>query len=135
MNFNSLEYQTFYTYTELCKATIISTQHNYTDFESFKFYQHQQCQFRRNPFQKFDCVFISSIRARSYFLVQFEAKVTWINADEACKSIGGYLPLFNSRKDLNELLHAVRFAKTNHIMMNTYIGLRYNKVGVILYCE
>ena len=134
-DYNNLEYQSFSTYIKLCKATIISTQHNYTDFESFKFYQYQQCQLKRNPFQKFDCVLISSIRTRSYFLVQFDARVTWIDADETCKSIGGYLPIFNSRKNLNELLHAVRYAKINYPILNTYTGLRYNKVGEILLCE
>ena len=115
-------------FINLCKATFISTPYFYSDFESVEF---QDCRSKR--FAKFSYELIFSRKTRSYFFGFSTGDVTWIEAEQMCKSINGYLPFFNSRKDLNDLLYTVRFAKSIIVPMETiYIGLRYNKVGKIL---
>ena len=121
----------FPTVIRLCKATFISIPDSCMDFDPFELYKHQGCQLKRSLFEKFNCYFISTSRAKSYFHFTTKETLTWIEADQKCKSIDSYLPVFNSRKDLNGLLYAARFLPVNH----TFIGLRYNKVGEILHCK
>ena len=127
------DHYSFHTIMTLCNATFISIQDKYMDYDPFRFYRHQDCQLKRNLSDQFDCFFISTSRAISYYY--FKTKKTlalaWIEADNTCKSIGGYLPIFHSRKDLNDLLYAARFLPVN----NTFIGLRYNKVSEELHSE
>ena len=100
------------------------------DYDPFKVYKHQDCQLKKTLFEKFNCYFISTSRAKSYFHFMTNETLTWIKADQKCRSIDGYLPICNSRKDLNDLLYAARFLPVR----NTFIGLRYNKVGEIFDC-
>ena len=130
----SQENETLSTFIKLCNATFISMPHHYTEFDSFKFLEPKFCQLKKKTFENFYCFLISSSKMRSYFLIlSSNGAVTWIEADQMCKTIGGFLPFFNQRKDLNDLLYTVRFAKAIPLIQNTYIGLRYNKVGELLH--
>ena len=134
MDPHSPKNDTFSTFIKLCKATFISTPHPYTDFDSFQFFKPKYCQLKTRTFDNFFCFLISTSKMRSYFLIlSSNLWVTWVKADQMCKSIGGFLPLFNQRKDLNDLLYTVLFAKEIPLIQNTYIGLRYNKVGELLH--
>ena len=59
-------------------------------------------------------------------------KVTWIEAHKACKSIGGNLPIFNSKEEQDEVISFIRMSKYTPPQMKVlFIGLAGQKVGNI----
>ena len=63
---------------------------------------------------------------------RWNAKISWNDAAEICKSINAYLPHFTSRDDLDEFLMLIKTSMDLPIMKAVFIGLALNtnKVGM-----
>ena len=62
--------------------------------------------------------------------------ISWKQASKLCKSIGGYLPVFTTRDELDELLALIKLSQYMPPLMTIYIGLHvynyFNMVGNLL---
>ena len=56
----------------------------------------------------------------------YKSKMSWNEASERFKEIGGYLPYFTSRQDLEQLLALLKFHYDIPLMMFMFIGLKSN---------
>ena len=66
------------------------------------------------------------------------AYLTWNEAHAACRSIGGELPYFNSRRELEELMAFLKLNAGIPPLKAIYIGLSNNftaKVSYSMTCE
>ena len=52
--------------------------------------------------------------------------ISWREASELCRDIGGYLPYFTSREELDELLALLKLSPDIHPIEALYIGLTTN---------
>ena len=59
-------------------------------------------------------------------------KKSWNDASQLCKKIGGYLPYFTSRQDLEELFGVLMLSQDIPSIAYMYIGLKYNSNQVVL---
>ena len=60
---------------------------------------------------------------KSIMLRLYEAPKSWNEASETCKDVGGYLPYFTSRTNLEELLGFVKTLRITQIL-KIFIGLK-----------
>ena len=72
---------------------------------------------------------------RNFIVFKFYQRKNWNEASQICKDIGGYLPYFTNRLDLEELLSFLKLKlwKEIPIIYEIFIGLKYelNQVGCI----
>ena len=88
--------------------------------------QHYKCvsfQKSQHPAVKRNYYFISHIKLE---------KISWIEAADLCKHIGGYLPCFTSLQEQDELIAFFKLSRDIPAIEAVYIGLRYNYTTVSL---
>ena len=56
---------------------------------------------------------------------------SWNDASQLCKKIGGYLPYFTSRQDLEDLFSLLMLSQDIPPIAYMYIGLKYNSNQVV----
>ena len=63
-----------------------------------------------------------------YFIAvkHFKLKLTWEQASKHCRDMGGYLPYFTNRKQLEELLAFMKLSRHVRPVPLVFIGLRFN---------
>ena len=70
---------------------------------------------------------------RKHFIFKiYHVKKSWNEASQLCRDIGGYLPYFTSKHDLDQLLALLKFGIAIPQIYHTFIGLKYypNQVGI-----
>ena len=81
----------------------------------------------------FNVIFSQTERKRKSLVLQFyNTKKSWNDASLLCKKIGGYLPYFTNRQDLEELFSLLMLSQNIPSIANMYIGLKYNLNKVVL---
>ena len=74
----------------------------------------------------------TDILSDTYVKTEFP-KGTWIESNKACKSIGGNLPIFNSKDEQDELISLIKMSEYRPPqMVILFIGLLGGKVGTEL---
>ena len=88
--------------------------------------------------QNYKCVFFKNsqhpvVKRNYYFMshIQLE-KISWIEAANLCKHIGGYLPSFTSLQEQDELIAFLKLSRDIPAIEAVYIGLKYNSTTVSL---
>ena len=71
---------------------------------------------------------------RKYYIVfktkTDTSKISWNEASTLCRKIGGYLPHFQSKDKLNELLALYKLSKEIPFLTGIYIGLKSSEVSL-----
>ena len=89
-----------------------------------------------------ECLNISFVNAQYHYILytkefaffEFERLkdtsdyTSWREASELCRDIGGYLPYFTSREELDKLLAFLKLSSEIHPIEAVYIGLTLNEV-------
>ena len=111
---------------------------------TFTFYSWQKCS--ANDLTDLLCLNIKAINQRkvTYVIVgnlqpntwrQEKYKMSWNKATELCKSLGGDLPHFMSRYNLDEFIAMLLKSEKIPMMEAIFIGLKYNKIKVGLFLK
>ena len=132
----------------LLKTTVIQTiwlQEVYRSFRPFNYELPIFCDnryFRTLTFYDY-CIFLKTSNQKSYLffrkyyepvnLINYDNSVlkkwdrTWNEASELCESVGGHLPVFNSRDDLDEFLAIFKVTPYMPAIPAIYIGFSVNE--------
>ena len=107
-------------------------------YDVYNFYLDQKAktctEFKTNKCFNFTFPQENSLKNKDFIVFKFyEGKKSWNKASKICKGIGGFLPSFTSRSDLQKLLAFLKF-KLVEIpkMFEIFIGLKYaqSEVGL-----
>ena len=109
--------------------------HNYKPFED-KFKQKaKHCSIFSHSQNTYICLSISRTHdnfvEREYYVVfkTDKSKISWNKASTLCRRIGGYLPHFQSKDKLNELIALYKLSKEIPFLTGIYIGLKSSEVS------
>ena len=124
------------------KVFIIWTFDKYKEYKHFFYQKATECLESAKPKSSNICLNISSRNNRKYFTIfNFLAlnklrEVSWNEASEMCKGIGGYLPFFTFKKDLDELIAFLKLSQAIPPIQALFIGLQFNAhmVSFLAYC-
>ena len=116
--------------------SFLESSKNYT----FTFYSWQKCS--ANDLTDLFCLNITAISQRkvTYIIVgnlqpntwdQKKYHMSWNKATELCKSLGGNLPHFMSRYELDQFIAMLLKSEKIPMMEAIFIGLKYNKLKVM----
>ena len=73
--------------------------------------------------KKLNYVYISAIPTEVQDMLVHKNLVSWNNASSVCKHVGGFLPIINSKSQLNELVALISFSKYIPPQDKIFIGL------------
>ena len=132
----------------LGKVKVMWLQNNYIKFltNSNPFWTlSRKCRTKVNMFYHLgyrECLNISFVNTQYHYILyskefaffEFERLkdtsdyTSWREASELCRDIGGYLPYFTSKEELDELLAFLKLSSEIHPIEAVYIGLTLNEV-------
>ena len=111
------------------------------NYDQYRFYPHQNIKDlfsyldidSDNMYQNITVIPINREDKSNKFIVfkLHQPKMSWNKASQICKDIGGYLPYFTSRDDLDELLAFLKLSWSIPTIIYMHIGLKFelNKVS------
>ena len=134
------------------KLNILWLHNNYIKFfkksNPFRI-QPQKCHTNANTYydlgyrECFNITFVNSqynyiIYSKEYSFFEFErlrdisGYISWSEASELCRNIGGHVPFFTSREQLDKLLALLKLSSEIHPIEALYIGLTSNAMVMII---
>ena len=124
------------------KVFIIWTFDKYEQYKHFFHQKTTECLESTKPKGSNICLNISSKNNQKYFTIfNFLAgsklkKVSWNEASEMCTDMGGYLPFFTFKKDLDELIALLKLSQAIPPIQALFIGLQFNghMVSFLVHC-
>ena len=121
------------------KVFIIWTFDKYEKYKHFFYQKTTECLESTMPRGSNICLNISSKNNRQYFtILNFLTlnklrKVSWNEASEICRDMGGYLPFFTFKKQLDELVALLKLSQAVPPIQELFIGLQYNAQRVSIW--
>ena len=73
------------------------------------------------------------VKRHSVVFQFYNKNISWNEASQICKTMGGYLPYFTSRPDLEEILAIFKLSQDIPPIVQIFIGLKYDSSQVSYY--
>ena len=114
------------------KVLIIWTFDKYEQYKHFFYQKATECLESTKPKASNICLNISSKNNKKYYAIfNFLArsklrKVSWNEASEMCRGIGGYLPYFTFKEQLDELIALFKLSQAIPPIQALFTGLQFN---------